>query len=415
MYDSELEDTLAKILFHNPHLLDYDLLDMNDFFSDIKYSINNMIKIVKNGGKIDKITVGREFSEPLETEVNSFHDYVKSLKSLSSERKLQEFPHSASLIVSKSNTSFDDRINELHRILDGYVFTKGDCNDYLIGNLLNAFMDDLCCEDKVNMIRTDIKDLDIGINDGIERGDLVIIAGDTGNFKSALAYNIALNVALQGLPVMFFSYEISLTELQRKFVSMIARINSNVLRTGKMTDGNGNLVSYLNNDDVVTKINNAVNELSKLPLYLFTGDMGLNDIKLHGMKIKPALIFVDYIQIMPDVTTDMVKSIGHISRTLKRMANKDILNCGIVALSQFKKSEDEIKERTLNDLKYNSSISQDANLVLFTKKKSTLNRTDGTETTTIEIKVVKNRSGSNNIKIELPIIPKWGVIKNESD
>jgi len=416
VYNNDLELTIAGILFHNQHLIDYNLVDKRDFFSDIKHAVNKMIKIRKKEGLIDKKSIGRDFNEPDEGDVTKFNDYVVSLKSLSQDRRIQDIPHEMSIIASKSISKYkgldsNGILDAMEEAIRSYRITVSDTDDHKISELLKTYMDELMDENSSSMIEYGIPDLDVAIGNGSRKGELIIVAGDTKNFKSTLCYNIALNVALRGLPVMFISYEIPTSELLSKFIALKAPINSKVLRSGQMNDDNGNLMSIHKCEDVMNKIHKADKELSELPLHLFADGTSLEEIKMHAMKIKPVMIFVDYLQIMSDIDGEDTKQLSRRIQELKNLANESKLNCAIFALSQFKRATDESMERTHNDLYGSSQISKAADLVLITKKKDTIDRINGGKACDIEIKIDLNRHGESGEKVVLPIIPKWGLIK----
>jgi len=416
VYNNDLELTVAGILFHNQYLIDYNLVDKRDFFSDIKHAVNKMIKIRKKDGLIDKKSIGRDFDEPDEADVSKFNDYVISLKSLSQERRIQDIPHEMSIIASKSISKYkrldsNGILDAMEEAIRSYRITVNDTEDHGIGEMLKDYMVELEDTNTSDMIEYGIPELDVEIGNGSRRGELVIIGGDTKNFKSTLCYNIALNVAKAGLPVMFISYEIPRSDLLGKFVSMMTPINSNVLRTKKMIGSDGELISIHECPDVMDKIKKSNEELSKLPLYLFANGTSLEEIKMHAMKIKPAMIFIDYLQIMSDIDGEDTKQLSRRIQELKNVSNETKLNCVVLALSQFKRATDESMERTHNDLYGSSQISKAADLVLITKKKDTIDRISGGKTCDIEIKIDLSRHGEAGKKVILPIIPKWGLIK----
>lgn len=420
-YDNKLELTVASILFYNQHLIDYELVEQNDFFSDIKHSVGKMIKMKKNGGIINTKSVGRTFDTPTPDDVEKFNDYVRSLKSLSLDRKIQDIPHNASMICTKALAKYQKLdnngiLNELEQLIKSYRMNTSNTEDHKISSMLSEYIDTLMESMDDDMIEYGIPELDDVIGNGSRRGELVIFAGKEKNFKSTLAYNVALNVARRGLPVMFISYEIPKSGLLDKFIALTAPINSNILRTKKMYNESGELVPISECDEVMSKITETVNVLNDLPLHLYTNHPTLSEIQMDAMKIKPAMIFIDYIQIMKDINANDPAQLAHRIMELKHLANESQLNCVICALAQFKNLPDDMYKPTHDDIKGSSAVKQTADLVLLTTKSiNNTNVVNGEQDAKIQIEVSLNRHGEADKMIELPIVPKWGLIKENKE
>ena len=413
MYDNELELVVARILYHNPNLLDYEILDSNDFFSDVKSQVCKMMKIRATGGTIDKVTIGKDFSPPTSDEISQFENYVKSLKSLALDRRLQDFPHKVSEIVTSSRREYyglssEEKVDAIIRLAEKHQVTKRDSDSYCVSNMIDEYIEEIKSDKPRDIIPTHIPDLDLEIGNGVSRGNLVIIAGETGGYKTTLAYNIAYNNALEGSPVMIVSYEMSKDVIMGKLISMISHINHNVLRTGMMHDENGNLIRFTENHEVLSKIDEARAILKSLPIYIISDKLYLNEIKLHALKLKPKILIIDYIGLMPEVGTDESKMIPYITRMLKIYSSEELLNCAIFGLLQFKKEGGDSTERELVSIKYNSG--HDADVVLFTDKKEVVSPVTGRKEFFIKVAIKKNRLGSADINFEIPIVPKWGKI-----
>lgn len=354
MYDATLEHTIAQILFHEPDLLDADIVDADDFFTDTKDAVSRMIKLRKNDNLLNEITVGKRFDVPSDDDKSHFEDLVHALKGLNKERKLQSLGHQINSI-SIDSIPYTDKLMKIHKLVETFEDNSVKIDDYLLGNTLESYKEKLFSKNKEDLLPTGIYELDLRCGQGFKPGELVIVAGEPGGFKSTLLYNIALNVALRGETVMLFTYEVSSDEIKEILASMIAGIDSISLRTR----------SYNVSD--IPKLQKAFKVMETLPLYIIDGNASLTDIRLMAFQKKPKIVLVDYLQIMPDIGYESVKSLEYVSRQFKLMANPSVLNCPIVAISQFSRpagKADEQLERKMSDLKGSSCLAYDTLITL---------------------------------------------------
>ena len=385
MYDEKLEQTIASILFHNHELLKTELVEKDDFFTDIKNAISRMNKLSRNDRIIDETTVGKSFSIPSQDDVNRFEELVASLKVLNQERKLQLLPKVVTNLVL-DKISYDEKVIKFRELVDRLHTGTADIDDFLIGNQIEEYKNILLNGDTSDHVRTGILALDEALGGGTRNGELIVVAGEPGGFKSTLMYNIAFNVALRGEPVLLFSYEVDRNEMIEIFASMYSRINSLKLKTKFLEDSE------------LTKVTDTLAVMEELPIHLIDNNSRLSDIKLMGMQKKPRLVLVDYLQIMPDVGTETVRSLEYITRQFKQFTNRIIFDCPVVLLSQFSrqdKGEGGVKlERNLADLKGSSAIEQNANIVMFTQAVEEAKRNkDGSKRESIQIRIAKHRHG----------------------
>lgn len=199
---------------------------------------------------------------------------------------------------------------------------------------------------------------------GLQDGDLIIVAGRPSMGKTALAMNMAENVAVEeGLPVIVFSMEMPGKDLTYRLISSRGRINSDSLQRGKLQDDDWQKLTY------------AAGKLSTAPLHV--DDLaGLTPLELrtrarrfarqHNGKL--GLIVVDYIQLMSASIArkdgNRALEISEISRSLKNLAKE--LRVPVVALSQLSRNVESRKDKRpmLSDLRESGAIEQDADLVV---------------------------------------------------
>jgi len=231
-------------------------------------------------------------------------------------------------------------------------------------------------EEKLSGLGSGLRDLDKYMG-GLQKSDLIIIAGRPGMGKTALATNIAFNIAHSFLPqtnadgtveaidggrVGFFSLEMSAEQLATRIVSEQTEIPSSTIRRGQITDAD------------FEKIVAFSRTMQDLPLYIDeTGGISIAQLAARARRLKRQrgldLLVIDYIQLLQGSTRrsseNRVQEITEITTRLKALAKE--LNVPILALSQLSRQVEtrEDKRPQLADLRESGSIEQDADVVLF--------------------------------------------------
>ncbi len=215
-------------------------------------------------------------------------------------------------------------------------------------------------------VPTGLRDLDDKLG-GLHQSDLIIIAGRPSMGKTSLATNIAFNAAqkLQDSgkksSIVFFSLEMSSEQLSTRIISEQARISSNDIRRGRISD------------DQFDKFLETSKNISELPLYIDeTPAISIAVLSNRARRIKRLfgldMIVVDYIQLMRGTTFNKdgrVQEISQITQGLKAIAKE--LALPVVALSQLSRQVEQRDDHKpqLADLRESGSIEQDADVVMF--------------------------------------------------
>jgi replicative DNA helicase len=196
---------------------------------------------------------------------------------------------------------------------------------------------------------------------GLQRSDLVIIAGRPSMGKTALALNIARNVAVNGsVPVAVFSLEMSRAQLATRLLCAEAEIDASKLRSG-----------YLKKSDF-PKLTKAADILSRAPIFIDDSpSMHVREMRGKARQMKREhgieLVVVDYLQLMHGTgkVENRVQEISEISRSLKQLAKE--LNIPILALSQLNRGVENRPDKRpmLADLRESGAIEQDADVIAF--------------------------------------------------
>jgi replicative DNA helicase len=229
---------------------------------------------------------------------------------------------------------------------------------------------------KLSGLATSLHDLD-GKMGGLQKSDLVIIAGRPGMGKTALATNIAYNVAkawigqvrsdgivetANGGRVGFFSLEMSAEQLATRILSEQTGISSSTIRRGQITA------------DEFDRLKDKTIEIQHLPLFIDeTGGLTVAQLAARARRLKRQkgldLLVIDYIQLLQGSSRraqeGRVQEVTEITTSLKALAKE--LNVPILALSQLSRQVEnrDDKRPQLSDLRESGSIEQDADVVMF--------------------------------------------------
>ena len=241
---------------------------------------------------------------------------------------------------------------------------------------------------------------------GLQRGDLIIVAGRPSMGKTTLAINIAENVSFRSdLPVAIFSMEMGADQIVQRIISSQARIDAQVLRRGKLErehwEGFAKAIQRLDNkefwiDDTPSL---RINDLAGRARRLAAQTGGLS------------LIVVDYIQLMQGRGRSENRSteLSEISRGLKALAKE--LNCPVICLSQLNRGVDARPDKRpmMSDLRESGAIEQDADVIMFIYRDWVYNKES--DPAAAEVIVAKQRNGAIGT---LRFVFKGGLTRFES-
>ncbi|MFM9263750.1 replicative DNA helicase [Tychonema sp. BBK16] len=203
-------------------------------------------------------------------------------------------------------------------------------------------------------------DLD-AMTGGFQRSDLIIVAGRPAMGKTAFCTNIAHHIAAgpQKLPVAIFSLEMSKEQLVQRILSGEARIESNRLRSGRISQNEWEPISA------------AIGRLSELPMFIDdTPNITVTEIRSKARRLQAeqggtlGLILLDYLQLMEGSSDNRVQELSRITRSLKGLARE--LAVPIIALSQLSRG---VEARTnkrpmMSDLRESGCLSGDSLITL---------------------------------------------------
>ncbi len=236
-------------------------------------------------------------------------------------------------------------------------------------------------------IATGFNDFDAKTS-GLQKSDLIIIAGRPSMGKTSFAMNLAENAALHNdNSVAVFSMEMPGEQLALRMMSSLGRIDSHSLRTGKLDDQDW------------PRLISSVSMLSKAKLFIDdTAALTPTELRAKTRRLKREhgldLVIVDYLQLMQvgGSTENRATEISEISRSLKALAKE--LEVPIVALSQLNRSVEQRPDKrpVMSDLRESGSIEQDADVILFIYRDEVYND-ESADKGIAEIIIRKQRNG----------------------
>jgi replicative DNA helicase len=223
---------------------------------------------------------------------------------------------------------------------------------------------------------------------GLQRSDLIIVAGRPSMGKTSFVMNIAENAAIGNkLPVAIFSMEMSGEQLAMRMIASLGRIDQQKLRTGELDDSDW------------PRITSAISMLSGAPIFVDdTPALSPTELRARARRLKReqnlGMIIVDYLQLMsvPENKENRVNEISEISRSLKALAKE--LDIPVIALSQLNRSLEQRPDKRpqMSDLRESGAIEQDADVIVFIYRDEVYNE-NSNDKGTAEILIRKQRNG----------------------
>ncbi len=287
-----------------------------------------------------------------------------------------------------------------------YALRKGERGDSLehIGTVMQKVFEHLNelsqSDSAIPGLSTGLRDLDSKIN-GLNKGNLLLVAARPAMGKTSFALNIALNVAKKyNKTVAIFSLEMSREELAMRLLAGESFVDSQKMATGKLTDEEwtklGMASAALSQTDIRVDDNGSIT----------VAEMNAKCRRLDNL----GLVIIDYLQLMQGsgngrASDNRVTVVSDISRTLKMMAKE--LNVPVICLSQLNRAAESRSDKRpmLSDLRESGSIEQDADSVMMLYRDEYYNP-DTEDKNVAECIVAKNRHGEIGT-VKLQWLPQY--------
>jgi replicative DNA helicase len=394
---------LGAILIHNEaYERVSQFLEPHHFFDPLHAQIyETAAKLMMSGKQATPITLRTYFetAEPIDatttvpqylarlaasaTSIINVHDYGRTIYDLAVRRQLIVIGEDMVNAAYDSPVDFDpaeqieEAENRLFSLAESGKYGQGFMGfgtalTHAISMANNAYQR----EGGLSGIATGLRDLDNKMG-GLQPSDLIIIAGRPSMGKTALATNIAFNVArayrsekqadgtyktVDGAIVGFFSLEMSAEQLATRILAEQAEISSEKIRRGMIDEAE------------FQRLAEAARRMSEIPLFIDqTGGITIAQLAARARRLKRqrglGLLVVDYLQLLAGssrrASEGRVQEVTEITTGLKALAKE--LEVPIIALSQLSRQVEqrEDKRPQLSDLRESGSIEQDADVVMF--------------------------------------------------
>ncbi|MGD0874816.1 MAG: replicative DNA helicase [Acidimicrobiales bacterium] len=223
---------------------------------------------------------------------------------------------------------------------------------------------------------------------GLQPSNLIVVGARPSMGKTAFALGLAANAASNhGVPVLFFSLEMSHLEIAQRVLAAEARLDVTKLRNGRLLDSDW------------PRISSAIGRIDMAPLFIDDNpNVTIMDIRAKARRMRSSdgigLVVIDYLQLMTGRSSaeNRQVEISEISRGLKILARE--LQLPVVALSQLSRGLEARADKRpmLADLRESGAIEQDADVVMFIYRDEVYNP-ESADRGTAEVLVAKHRNG----------------------
>ncbi len=258
----------------------------------------------------------------------------------------------------------------------------------------------------VTGVATGFLDLDYKTS-GMQPSDLILVAARPSMGKTAFVLNIAEYVAFkQNKAVAIFSLEMSKEQLVNRLFSMEAKVDSQHIRTGNLSDAEWE------------KLIESAGQIGKSNLIIDdTPGISVSELRSKCRRYKLEhnleMVIIDYLQLMSGSgrsTDSRQQEISDISRSLKALARE--LRVPVVALSQLSRAVEQRPDHRpmLSDLRESGAIEQDADVVMFLYRDDYYNK-DTERKGIAEVIIAKQRNGPIGT-VELVWLPDYTKFAN---
>ena len=331
--------------------------------------------------------------------------YAQLVEEAATRRRLIRAAGDVAKIAYDEQTDINEVVNQSEQALFGVTEGRSSRDLVPISQVAHEYYDRVQQlydnRGKIVGVPTGFQDLDKLLG-GMQKSDLIVVAGRPGKGKSAFMVSVALNAArTHNQRVALFSLEMSNEQVMQRMVAQDSHIDSHKLRMGELED------------EQMDRFIHSVNLLSDVGVYLDdTPSISAMQLRSKSRRlaaeIKLDLIIVDYLQLMiTDLRRDSnrVQEVSEISRSLKALARE--LHVPVLAGAQLSRG---IEQRAgqkplLSDLRESGSIEQDSDVVMFLHHPDSWDD-DLQRQHVTELVVSKHRNGKTG-SVELIFLPQY--------
>ena len=223
---------------------------------------------------------------------------------------------------------------------------------------------------------------------GLQKQNLIIVAGRPSMGKTALAMQWSLAAAQQNKSVLFFSMEMSSSEIGKRNMANVGDVEFKKMARGNLDDNDW------------PKLTSALSQLAKSNFFIDESPcLSLAQIRARSRKMKRQngldMIVIDYLQLMqmPKGSDNLAARVGEVTRGLKALAKE--MDCPVVCLSQLNRAVESRgdKRPMMSDLRESGAIEQDADLIFFVYRDEVYVKDSPLNKNIAELVLAKNRQG----------------------
>ena len=373
----------VTILFLKTLFETNDVFDSDNYFISLVANATHSLVIKDVANEIYELSLRRQLIQTAENLEHSSYalNEDREVSEIIEDTEIQLYEIDQKGQTGKSFYSFEDSIAES---LDAAA---------------NAYASD----DGLAGLATGFSDLDKALG-GLQKSDLIILAGRPSMGKTALASNIAFNIAkkfgdqsnnnIESLKentdddtfgaVAFFSLEMSAEQLSTRIISDQAGVSSSDVRQGKIDERE--ISNYMKVAEDLKNVPLYIDQTGAIPIGVLSSRARRLSRTLKQKKQDLSLIVVDYLQLATTGSDkyrgNVVQEISQITQGLKALAKE--LNVPVIALSQLSRNVEsrDNKRPQLSDLRDSGAIEQDADIVMFVYREEYYLRRDEPDTGT---------------------------------
>jgi replicative DNA helicase len=399
----------AMLLDRDATALAIELLDASCFYKDAHKKIYSAItKLFDENKAVDLVTVVEELKKTgaldtvggpaylaniassVPTSANIAH-YARIVKE---KHVLRNLINAATQIAAEcysTSESADALVDKAEQIIFDIASKKVESRSVPLRDVIRSSIETIDSlyqrKEHITGLATGFRDLDIRTA-GLQRSDLVVVAGRPSMGKSALAACIIEHVGVvEKKPVAFFSLEMSKEQLVQRMLCSHARVDAHKVRTGFLSQADW------------PRLVTAAGKLSEAPIFIDDSPgISVMELRAKARRLKSQhdvqLIVLDYLQLMqgPARSDNRQQEISEISRSLKALARE--LNVPLIAISQLSRAVEQRSDHRpqLSDLRESGAIEQDADLVMLLLREEYYNPTEENKGVA-EVIIAKQRNG----------------------
>ena len=411
LFASDSEIAILSIIGKNPEFIfNIDGLKPFMFNSTIHNSILiNMLELsnknllpdfsllyssLESNGKLT-LCGGKEYIEYLNSQLYNKENFAEHLRIVKNNYKIRSFVSLSSGISTDDLTvdNIDTNILAVQNSLENLESSVGGEGTYQIGSLLgDAYKEIVTRIEKPGIRGVSFGSTKIDLSTGgLCNGDLWYISGRAGAGKTAVALNVILENAKNGVPTLLFSKEMSKQPLIERLLAIKTGLPIFNIRMGLLKQPELDILYE------------ATKELKEQPIHIdlsYSSNIDQMEAVIRKYKslydIKVA--YIDYIQLMVERDTNQTQELGRVSRKLKLLANG--LDMTVVALSQLNREVEhrDNKRPVMSDIRQCGNLEEDADFVIGLYRDEYYNK-DSKDKGRMEFIILKQRNGPTGTTI----------------